>query len=233
MFLDVRHSSIPDELHNKYALVLGEYTMRILELETYHTSDPYTHCNERQYARTDEGGYNIQPNDGSLTSFYLHRTGKLSTSSYKGGSYKGLDIASNGGILIRSIQLDDEVVEGPSLVVDKLLSLYQGLTMDQLEINLRLVQHEWDVQVSVFYIGSRAGLSFKDINNAWYYISPQRSAIIIPKKHKETFFTCHISRTDIPYKTNKHIEEYIQGQRLEQLAVGMSQMQVSGFLHKN
>lgn len=232
MFIDVRHSNIPENIHNKYALVLGDYVMRIVELETYHTSDPYTHCNERQYARSDEGDILIQPNEGSITSFYLHRTGKMSSSSYKGGSYKGLDIASNGGILIRSIQLGNNIIEGPSLVVDKLLSLYQGITMEQLELSLRLVEYVWDEQVTTFYIGSRAGLTFKDINNAWYYISQQRSSIIIPKKHKETFFTCHVSRSDIPYKTKKHIEEYMHGQILEELTPGLSQMQVSGFLHK-
>lgn len=233
MFIDIRDPNIPNIIHNKCALVLGEYIMRILELETYHTSDPYTHCNERQYARTDKGDINIQPNQCSITSFYLHRTGNLSTSSYKGGTYKGLDIASNGGILIRSLLVGNDVIEGPSLVVDKLLTLYQGLTIEQLEVSLRLVEYEWEQQATTFYIGARAGLSPpKDINQALYYISQQRSSIIIPKKYKDTFFTGDIHRTDIPYKSKRYIEEYKQGQELYEFRTGLTQMQVVGFLNK-
>lgn len=234
MFIDIREPNIPYIIHNKHALVLGEYIMRILELETYHTTDPYTHCNDRQYARTDEGDFLIQPNEGSITSFYLHRTGNRDISSYKGGTYKGLDIASNGGILIRSLLVENEVIEGPSLVVDKLLSLYQGLTMEQLEVSLRLVEYEWEQQATTFYIGARAGLSSpKDLNETWYYISQQRSAIIIPKKYKDTFFTCNIDRTDIPYKTKRYIEEYKQGQELIEFRTGLTQLQVAGYLYHN
>lgn len=233
MFIDVREPNINNILHNKYALVLGEYLMRILELETYHTSDPYTHCNVRQYARTDQGDILIEPNEGSITSFYLHRMGKTHDSSYKGGTYKGLDIASNGGILIRSLLINSRVIEGPSLVVDNLLALYNGLTMEQLEYNLRLIEYEWEDQINTFYIGARAGLSFKDINLALYYISLQRSAIIIPNKHKETFYIYNHNRTDIPYRTNKHKQDYEYGLQLHQLTPNLSQMQVYGMLSKN
>lgn len=230
MFLDVRDPSIINILHNKCALVLGDYIMRILEFETYHTSDPYTHCNERQYGRSDEGDILIQPNENSLTSFYLHRTGKMSNSSYKGGTYKGLDIASNGGILIRSLLIGSNIIEGPSLIVDNLLVLYPTITMEQLEYSLRLVEYEWEDQTDKFYIGARVGLSFKDINLAYYYVSLQRSSIIVPNKHKETFYVYNLDRTDIPYRTNKHKKDYEYGKELGQLTPGLSQMQVYGFL---
>jgi hypothetical protein len=222
MFIDVRTDV--SYLHNNYALVLGVHVIRILELETYHTSDPYTHGNERQYL--------IQPNEGSITSFYIHRNGKLSTAGFKGGSYKGLDIASNGGILVRSIMVNNNIIEGPSLVVDKLLSLYSGLTLNELETSVKLVEYDWPVKATTFYTGARAGLSFRNVETALYYISVQRSSIVVPKKYKETFFVFNADRTDIPYKTNRYLDDYNTGSKMEDLKPGMNQMQVYGFLHK-
>ena len=200
-FLNLLDPSLPLQLHNDYALVLGQNVIRILELETYHTSDPYTHCNERQFACTDQGHNLIPHNDGSLCSFYIHRTGTSANASYKGGSYKGIDIASNGGILIRSIcsyasNGQISMIEGPSLVVDHLSSIMENLigssenVLASLEHYLQLVAYDWTPKASSEnvagslpqYIGARAGLSFKDITRAPYFIALQRSSIFQCKK---------------------------------------------------
>ncbi|MFS8158926.1 MAG: hypothetical protein ACMG6E_01695 [Candidatus Roizmanbacteria bacterium] len=89
-------------------------TARIIEVEMYYHNeahrDPFVHCDE-----------------GQLTSgcWYFHRqNGK----GYKAGTFKGLDItcgdAKNktfGGILIRSIMVGKQIIEGPCKVVDWIL----------------------------------------------------------------------------------------------------------------
>mmetsp|Transcript_39084 Transcript_39084/g.154866 ORF Transcript_39084/g.154866 Transcript_39084/m.154866 type:complete len:230 (-) Transcript_39084:1834-2523(-) len=58
---------------------------------------------------------------------YFHRAGDKETSGYRGGSFKGLDLCIGGdkcfgGVLIRAIQTPLERINGPSLVVDKILA---------------------------------------------------------------------------------------------------------------
>uniref|UniRef100_A0A7S4L8T2 Uncharacterized protein n=1 Tax=Paramoeba aestuarina TaxID=180227 RepID=A0A7S4L8T2_9EUKA len=90
----------------------------ILEVELYVTSDahpdPFTHCNEVQ----KQGG-----------KWYFHRSGTGGgNTGYRGGSFKGLDIAIGGegrvgGCLIRTIrrESDKHVITGPSKTVDHIL----------------------------------------------------------------------------------------------------------------
>jgi hypothetical protein len=228
--------------HNNYALVLGNYVARILELELYKVNkygsetlsiDPYTHGNEKQLNPST-------PNEGSVCSFYIHRSAKLASSNYKGGTYKGIDITlPNNSILIRSLQLLSldgtyiEIVEGPSLVVDKLCSL-MNWSLQELETQLKLVECTWPSPATSSYIGARAGLSFKNVNNAHHYVAQLRSSIIIPKKYKETFFTSPgtINRSDIPFKTTKHKEQWKQGLELQSLVPELSQTTVAAFLSK-
>eukprot|EP01116_Phalansterium_solitarium_P020353 TRINITY_DN5987_c0_g1_i1.p1 TRINITY_DN5987_c0_g1~~TRINITY_DN5987_c0_g1_i1.p1 ORF type:complete len:324 (+),score=100.14 TRINITY_DN5987_c0_g1_i1:46-1017(+) len=114
--VDKHFVRIADYLINQVTLVAGGQQHQIVELEFYWTSDahrdPFTHGNE------------IQRQTGV---WYFHRMG----SGYKGGSYKGLDVAIGrddknvGGVLLRSLRLLPEgtIVNGPSLVVDHLLKL--------------------------------------------------------------------------------------------------------------
>eukprot|EP01117_Protostelium_nocturnum_P012640 TRINITY_DN4650_c0_g4_i1.p1 TRINITY_DN4650_c0_g4~~TRINITY_DN4650_c0_g4_i1.p1 ORF type:complete len:330 (+),score=123.76 TRINITY_DN4650_c0_g4_i1:127-1116(+) len=108
-------------LLNKVVVKVNGEDYRLMEIEYYYTNhgkvdgkylhhDPFTHGD---------------PVQRQTAVWYFHKMG----SGYKGGSYKGLDIAIGqdqdhvGGILIRSIRKlsDNSVVCGPSKTVDKIL----------------------------------------------------------------------------------------------------------------
>ncbi|RIA88213.1 hypothetical protein C1645_253918 [Glomus cerebriforme] len=111
-----------------------ERTFKFLEIEFYLNDvtndhdDPYSHGHEHQL---------------TCGEWYFHRVGK---NGYRGGSRKGIDITFGsverkiyGGILIRTIQneLTNEVIEGPSLIVDKILEacdVNQGGIREMVEI---------------------------------------------------------------------------------------------------
>jgi hypothetical protein len=103
---------IAKQLTQKYVLVVSDKEYRLAELEFYLNCDQhkdiFTHGSTRQL---------------SSSQWYFHSTGK----SYRGGTYKGLDITfsqlGHGGILIRAIKDNDEYIEGPCNVVNKLLQL--------------------------------------------------------------------------------------------------------------
>ena len=100
-------------LLTRVELVAAGRPHRIEELELYLFSaahpDPFAHRDP------------IQREPGR---WYFHRTGR----GYRGGSYKGLDLTfgrrgAYGGVLMRSLRRDDgELVEGPSLCVDRILA---------------------------------------------------------------------------------------------------------------
>lgn len=109
-------------------LVINQQFYQIVELEFYLYSDqhPDLYCHSH-------------PDQLTTNKWYFHRAGKSSNSKYKGGTYKGLDITfgnSNqyGGILIRSIQSVDnqEVIEGPCKVVNRILELCQTNSIQEL-----------------------------------------------------------------------------------------------------
>jgi len=89
---------IADKLMNEYVLAVGNKKQfyRIAEIEFYFKGvdgvhpDTFTHCDDFQRANGQ---------------WYFHRSGN----SYRGGTYKGLDLAfgkgekGHGGILIRSL----------------------------------------------------------------------------------------------------------------------------------
>lgn len=81
-----------------------------MEVEHYQNDDPYTHCDREQY----QNG-----------TFYFHR---INGKGFKEGSFKGMDITAGSGdrcnaYLIRSIGTDTEIIEGPCLVVQKILQI--------------------------------------------------------------------------------------------------------------
>jgi hypothetical protein len=94
-------------------LMVGSGPHRFVEVEFYYCGDghpdPFTHKDP------------IQLESGR---WYFHRTGGM----YRSGSFKGIDLTFghdgvHGGILIRGIEdPDGELIDGPSLCVDYLLS---------------------------------------------------------------------------------------------------------------
>lgn len=204
-------------LHNHCALSIDDHIVRIMELEYYHWDDPYTHCNEKQR---------------EVGTIYIHRTGKTSSCKYKGGSYKGMDITCNGGILIRSILIPGStgVVEGPCRSVDALSNI-TGKGLDELENQVRLIMCNWDQKYTP-YVGARVGLTLKRAGEdilRWmpHMVAPLRSAIYIPKK-RETFFCTNIDRDDMKRLLRYQIE-YEQGKYMRPTS-SMTPLQVSGYL---
>jgi len=86
---------------------------RLAEIEFY--------CNGHKHKDEFAHGSDLQKTRGK---WYFHMVGQ----SYKAGSFKGLDLTFGddnliGGILLRSIQpIGGDLVEGPSLLVDHVLS---------------------------------------------------------------------------------------------------------------
>ncbi|CAK9010418.1 unnamed protein product [Durusdinium trenchii] len=101
---------------NSWDLWIAEKAFRIAEVEAYlhspHHADPYAHGDEGQ---------------ASCGVWYFHRKG----GTYKSGSFKGMDLACGdkeqnvfAGLLVRAvIDSSDKLIEGPCLVVDKILEL--------------------------------------------------------------------------------------------------------------
>jgi len=103
---------LASDVLNKFVLMVGDKVYNFVEVEMYVNSpdhrDPYVHCSPEQEV---------------IESWYFHKYG----GTYKGGTFKGLDITipmdneSFGGILIRSIAIGNEIIEGPCNVVNRIL----------------------------------------------------------------------------------------------------------------
>jgi hypothetical protein len=92
--------------------LVGSEPHRFTEIEFYYHGgahlDPFTHRDP------------IQKHTGL---WYFHRTGGI----YRGGSFKGFDLTFGGqgafgGVLVRGLEQDGELIDGPSLSVDHLLA---------------------------------------------------------------------------------------------------------------
>ncbi|MCE9564396.1 MAG: sigma-70 region 4 domain-containing protein [Planctomycetes bacterium] len=150
-------------LLNGVDLVANGSTFRFAELETYYHGpghfDLFAHCDP------------VQLENGR---WYFHRT----QGQYRGGSFKGLDLAfgdgtAHFGILIRSmVAADGSVLDGPCVSVDHLLERTKAkdvATLDSMIASRKL----WDatsplhLRVSAeprkaqVYRSSRVGLSLK------------------------------------------------------------------------
>lgn len=106
-------------------LVIRGQNHRLREIEFYFTSDnhqdPFTHCH---------------PLQSTFGTWYFHRM-NATTGSYKGGTFKGLDITVGnkncaGGFLIRSIEKieTNEIICGPSLCVDYIIQQNNSENID-------------------------------------------------------------------------------------------------------
>ncbi len=171
---------------NGMVLVIGDTSRyRIVEVEFYYNhpknhSDHFTHGDE------------MQKNFGT---WYFHRQGN----SYRGGTYKGLDIVFGtpeyyGGILIRSIQSIDDgrLISGPSCCVDTILqqSEYQCVADLAASFNLWVDNKEGPLYLDTYqeeppdriYQSIRVGLSLKkhpnpDLTTIKFLMAPYRYLI--------------------------------------------------------
>ena len=114
---------IADHLLNRTCFVVAGVPHRLAEIEFYYRGpgheDPFTH------------GDPVQVHAGR---WYFHKT----AGAYRGGSFKGLDLTfgsneSRAGILFRGMTADDTRIDGPSLLVDRLLRLCGQTTVAQLD----------------------------------------------------------------------------------------------------
>ena len=107
-------TEIADRLLCGTELSIGDLPHRLTEVEFYYCgdghADPFGH---KELAQLDSRRW------------YFHRTG----GQYRGGSFKGVDIAFGdgkafAGALIRGLETPDgRLVDGPSLVVDRILAI--------------------------------------------------------------------------------------------------------------
>jgi hypothetical protein len=114
--------------------------------------------------------------------FYFHKQGK--TNTYKGGTYKGLDITFGfkeydetkgpvfGGILIRGIQniSDNYEVIGPCKVVDKILEL-TGVT--NIESLVSLLDNMYAIKKSCLYLHRITETNQAQAQNQRIVLSPR------------------------------------------------------------
>ncbi len=171
---------------NGMVLVIGGTNRyRIVELEFY--------CNHKDYHPDSfTHGDEMQKN---FATWYFRRQGN----SYRGGTYKGLDIAFGtpeyyGGILIRSIQsLDNnQLITGPSCCVDTILqqSGYQCVADLGASFNLWIDNKDGPLYLDTYrenspdkiYQSIRVGLSLKkhpspDLTTIKFLMAPYRFLI--------------------------------------------------------
>lgn len=168
---------------------------RMCELELYLTDsshpDPFTHCDDHQM--TDQ-------------CWYFHRKG----SSYKEGTFKGLDITlgisgvRHCGILIRSIReytsdgktwcATDNFIEGPCNSVNELIcgSSVKDFLRNVTHVPMSIYNNVMDIVVIAadlskedIYAGRRYSLSDKTVDPANFRNAPYRFVIMTKKIKKQ------------------------------------------------
>jgi 3-methyladenine DNA glycosylase Mpg len=156
-------------LLNQAVLHVQGVQHRFTELEFYYKG--------RQHVDKFTHGDPMQKRFGH---WYFHRTG----GEYRSGTYKGLDIAfgsedAPAGILVRGIERlsDQELIDGPCLVVDHMLALADApsipalvarfdLSIDPGEDSPLFVTQRDSSLGKAVYRSPRVGLSLKRVNNA-------------------------------------------------------------------
>lgn len=161
--LAVFHRMAERVLHGVTVLVAGQ-PHRVTELEVYWNSpdhpDTFTH------------GDTMQQEHGR---WYFHRSGEV----YRGGTYKGLDIAvgregAPAGLLIRGLErlADGQLIDGPCNCVDHILTLTGHPTIaalvetfdrdvDEAPGSPLCVRVEPDTRPGSVHAGPRVGLTLK------------------------------------------------------------------------
>lgn len=224
---------VADHLINNLVLVVDHKYYRFLELEFYlynsEHPDLFCHNNEMQL---------------TLGKWYFHRSTKSANSSYRSGTYKGLDLTfgSNnfkgqkqyGGILIRSLKSLDtgEVIEGPCRCVNHILKDLNIQDIETLASNIDLKITTIDSLYigsylnlkQLFYVkGPRVGLSFnrKDFKDASKYIFKDYRYVVVEdiKKDRWSLYLSNFHRNtnlNLSFIRNKNIytNNYHEGQSL-------------------
>jgi len=174
-----RFVTVAGSILNGMVLSIAGVGYRITEIEMYFNGgahkDPFTHCS---------------PDQGHSGMWYFHKVGN----SYKGGTYKGLDIAigtpekSFGGILIRSIEnlTTGETIEGPCRTVDTILKEAGAADIKS------FVEKQGDLKVTAcpalqlqaaaeptlpqrcVFVGPRFGLTVRKPEAAPFFMAPYR-----------------------------------------------------------
>lgn len=184
-------SYLADILLNKTSFLINKQKYRLIEIEFYYRNeehnDEYVHSH---------------PNQKEFGVFYFHR---FHTNTYKGGTFKGLDIALGSdntyfGILIRSIQRPDGIIiEGSCNIVTEILSQYQVDSILELTKNQQLsilsndigliLQRDDSLKSESLYKGPRVGLSDKypAFKNVKYRFLTHKDHI---KKQKKDLVLC-------------------------------------------
>ena len=159
-----------DIINNSQIQVAG-VNLDIAELEIYyHTKDhpdPYVH------QHLDQLTHNC---------WYFHKQSR----SYRGGTFKGLDMTfgdtkSHGGILIRSVVHNGNLIEGPCKTVNLILTLLGIERIEQLvpfdgpllatnSDILKLVVRAEPTSTKTIVSGPRVGLSRKEERFGWRYL---------------------------------------------------------------
>jgi hypothetical protein len=150
-------------LLNNTELVVGGTAFRIAELEAYYKGPGHYDL----FAHADP----VQLENGR---WYFHRT----RGEYRGGSFKGLDLAfgdgtAHFGILIRTVISEQVgIIDGPSLTVDHLLGMTAAGSVAELDAMIG-ARKLWDSTSPLFvrecpeprsaevFTSSRVGLSLK------------------------------------------------------------------------
>lgn len=184
-------------------LHVKDQVFRILEVEHYQNDDPYTHHDREQYRHG---------------TFYFHR---IKGKRFKEGSFKGMDITAGSGdkcnaYLIRSIGNDTETIEGPCLVVQKILGIMDHHKVKEFHAQYAKVNPEMSIDRpdSDFYLefpdtcenlsihsSPRVGLKFKSIAGRpasdvlKWCMAPLRHTVI-PTKLKKQKCTLSLPKTD-------------------------------------
>lgn len=171
---DAQHQTwfdaISDRLLNGARLMVGGVPHRFTEIEFYyhggHHLDPFTHRD---------------PHQKQTGSWYFHRTGGV----YRGGSFKGVDLTFGGadafgGVLIRGIARggdgEGDLVDGPSLTVERLLRLTGSASVASLDASIA-GRSAWDPESPVHVVWvpiagrrvlrtARIGLSLKRLRHS-------------------------------------------------------------------
>lgn len=163
-----------NDILNKKVLSIDGVIVKVREAEYYFDPDPYIHGDDEQLKNG---------------TWYLHRT---STGKFRSGTYKGIDYTcgngtQHGGILIRGIETDDEIIEGPCNVVDYIMEIFACDDVEELDSvintdNLKFV--DCAERKDPIYYGPRGGLGFR--YPRWFG-KPFRACTYIPKKYRVQF----------------------------------------------
>jgi 3-methyladenine DNA glycosylase Mpg len=169
----------------------NNYRMLEIELYIYNNKhlDIFTHKSNEQK---------------NMLTWYFHQMSDKEH-SYKGGTFKGLDIScgtngGHGGILIRAIinEADNSVIEGPCNVVNKILELnkvesIKDFVINKFNSNLSCVAHnflkleEKHFAFENLYVAPRIGLTLKGENKTEKeeYINKNYRYIVFKDKIKK------------------------------------------------